>query len=214
MERWINRRWTKKEEVRMMDLVGGYFLISNLPAELYNRYFLWKVGKSIGTMHKVDEHTSIYSRGKFAHICMEIDLSKKLVPFSSALGKEFRLEYECLHLICFNCEPPEGENAAVVQGQPASVNTGNHVRKDLIATENPAVMEVAVGTVKKSHKYQSGEKISYLTVVNEESLYGPSMVIKKSQRKNRQESGSNYGDIKKKEVLIIGLMLFKMIKKL
>ncbi|KAL4330062.1 hypothetical protein AHAS_Ahas13G0362500 [Arachis hypogaea] len=54
-------------------------------------------------MHKVDEHTSIYSRGKFAHICMEIDLSKKLVPFSSALGKEFRLEYECLHLICFNC---------------------------------------------------------------------------------------------------------------
>ncbi|RYR67750.1 hypothetical protein Ahy_A03g014148 [Arachis hypogaea] len=62
-----------------------------------------KVEKSIGTMLKVDEYTSIHSRGKFARICMKIDLRKKLVPSFSALGKEFRLEYEGLHLICFNC---------------------------------------------------------------------------------------------------------------
>ncbi|XP_025703061.1 uncharacterized protein [Arachis hypogaea] len=152
MEQWINRRWTKKEVVRVMDLVGGYFLvrfsnqedyshalfegpwmiadhyllvqrwrplfipqesevkrvavlirIPNLPAELYNRYFLWKVEKSIGNMLKVDEHTSIHSRGKFARICMEVDLRKKLVTSFSTLGKYFRLEYEGLHLICFNC---------------------------------------------------------------------------------------------------------------
>ncbi|RYR57473.1 hypothetical protein Ahy_A05g023204 isoform D [Arachis hypogaea] len=54
-------------------------------------------------MLKVDEHTSIHSRGKFARICMEVDLRKKLVTSFSTLGKYFRLEYEGLHLICFNC---------------------------------------------------------------------------------------------------------------
>ncbi|KAL4300658.1 hypothetical protein AHAS_Ahas17G0222900 [Arachis hypogaea] len=152
MERWVNRRWSKKGAVHVMDLEGGYFLIRfsdqgdyahaffegpwmivdhylliqrwrplfipkenevqkvavwvripNLPTELYNRYFLWKVGKSIGTMLKVDEHTSIHSRGKFARICVEIDIRKKLVPSFSALGKEFNLVYEGLHQICFNC---------------------------------------------------------------------------------------------------------------
>ncbi|XP_057760878.1 uncharacterized protein LOC130981296 [Arachis stenosperma] len=152
MERWINRRWTKKEAVHVMDLVRGYFLvrfsnqedyshalfkgpwmiadhyllvqrwrplfipqesevkrvavwirIPNLPAKLYNRYFLWKVGKSIGNMLKVEEHTSIHSREKFAHICVEVDLRKKMVPSFSTLGKDFRLEYKDLHLICFNC---------------------------------------------------------------------------------------------------------------
>ncbi|KAL4314091.1 hypothetical protein AHAS_Ahas15G0050400 [Arachis hypogaea] len=131
-------------------------MIPNLPAELYNRYFLWKVGKSIGTMLKIDEHTSIHSREKFTRICVEVDLRKKLVPSFLALGKDFRLEYEATD----EQNHRKGENATAVQGQPTTVNTGNHFRKDLIATENPRVMEVVVGTLKESHKHQSGEKES------------------------------------------------------
>ncbi|RYR11260.1 hypothetical protein Ahy_B05g079723 [Arachis hypogaea] len=180
-------------------------MIPNLPAELYNRYFLWKVGKSIGTMLKIDEHTSIHSREKFTRICVEVDLRKKLVPSFLALGKDFRLEYEGLHLICFNCGRyghkydgcPEkmkenhrkGENATAVQGQPTTVNTGNHFRKDLIATENPRVMEVVVGTLKESHKHQSGEKESVYMV--------PGWLSKSPRKKIRQESRRNYGNIKK-----------------
>ncbi|XP_057755895.1 uncharacterized protein LOC130975082 [Arachis stenosperma] len=54
--------------------VSVWVRIPNLPAELYNKFFLWKVGKALGTMLKVDELTSIHSRGKFARICVEIDL--------------------------------------------------------------------------------------------------------------------------------------------
>ncbi|RYQ99916.1 hypothetical protein Ahy_B07g087927 [Arachis hypogaea] len=152
IDRWVQRRWAKKGSIRVMDLVGNFFLVSfgsqedyvhalfegpwmiadhyllvqrwrplfmpmetqvqkiavwvripNLPAELYNKYFLLKVGKSLGTMLKVDELTSIHSRGKFARICIEIDLRNKLVPSFSALGKEFHIEYEGLHQICFKC---------------------------------------------------------------------------------------------------------------
>ncbi|KAL4371951.1 hypothetical protein AHAS_Ahas06G0217100 [Arachis hypogaea] len=77
--------------------------IPNLPIELYNKYFFWKVKKSLGTMLKVDKLTSIHSRRKFAHICVEIDLRNMLVPSFSALDKEFYIEYEDLHQICFKC---------------------------------------------------------------------------------------------------------------
>ncbi|CAL0303158.1 unnamed protein product [Lupinus luteus] len=52
---------------------------------------------------KVDNLTSIHSRGKFARICVEINLARKLVPMIKVMGTVLNLEYECLHLICFNC---------------------------------------------------------------------------------------------------------------
>ncbi|RYR33997.1 hypothetical protein Ahy_A10g048701 [Arachis hypogaea] len=36
MERWINRRWTKKEAVRVIDLVGGYFIVRFSSQEDYS----------------------------------------------------------------------------------------------------------------------------------------------------------------------------------
>ncbi|KAL4381115.1 hypothetical protein AHAS_Ahas04G0101200 [Arachis hypogaea] len=71
--------------------------------ELYNKFFLWKVSKALGTMLKVDKLASIHSHRKFMRICVKIDLRKKLVPTFSALGKEFNIVYEDLHQICFNC---------------------------------------------------------------------------------------------------------------
>ena len=34
---------------------------------------------------------------------LEIDLKRKLVPAITVLGREFKVEYEGLHLICFKC---------------------------------------------------------------------------------------------------------------
>ncbi|RYR07165.1 hypothetical protein Ahy_B05g074486 [Arachis hypogaea] len=54
-------------------------------------------------MLKVDHTTSIHSRGKFARICVEIDLSKQLVPSIQVLGRDFKIKYDGLHLIYFGC---------------------------------------------------------------------------------------------------------------
>nr|XP_025681240.1 uncharacterized protein LOC112782832 [Arachis hypogaea] len=115
MERWINSRWGRNEAIRVMDLEERFFMktevqklatwvrIPNLPTEPYNKHFLWKVGMSLGVMLRVDELISIHSRRKFARICVKIDLRRKLVPSFTALGKDFKLEYEGLHQICFSC---------------------------------------------------------------------------------------------------------------
>ncbi|KAL4327859.1 hypothetical protein AHAS_Ahas13G0142200 [Arachis hypogaea] len=54
-------------------------------------------------MLKINRATSIHSRGRFARICVEIDLTKKLIPRISVLGSTLNIEYEGLHLICFIC---------------------------------------------------------------------------------------------------------------
>ncbi|KAL4299781.1 hypothetical protein AHAS_Ahas17G0135200 [Arachis hypogaea] len=102
MEKWISRRWTRKEEIEVQKVVV-WVKIPNFLVKLYNKYFLRNVGKTIVTKLRVDELTFIHFREKFAHICVEVDLRKKLVPSFSALGKEFRLEYGGLHQICFHC---------------------------------------------------------------------------------------------------------------
>ncbi|RYR05834.1 hypothetical protein Ahy_B06g085655 [Arachis hypogaea] len=83
--------------------IAAWIRIPNLPIELYNHRFLWRVGSAIGNMLKIDRTTSIHSRGKFARICVEIDLAKQLVPRISVLGCELHLEYEGLYQICFSC---------------------------------------------------------------------------------------------------------------
>ncbi|KAK7275492.1 hypothetical protein RIF29_16611 [Crotalaria pallida] len=83
--------------------IAVWVRIPNLPIELYNTTFLGRVGRKLGTMLKVDHLTSIHSKGKFSRICVEIDLMKKLVPMVNVLGIKVNLEYEGLHMICFNC---------------------------------------------------------------------------------------------------------------
>ncbi|RYR61071.1 hypothetical protein Ahy_A04g018176 [Arachis hypogaea] len=57
---------------------------------------------AIGSILKIDCATFIYSRGGFTRICVELDLSKKLIPRILVFGSTFNIEYEDLHLICFN----------------------------------------------------------------------------------------------------------------
>jgi hypothetical protein len=56
--------------------VAIWVRIPRLPIELYNDIFLRRIGNSMGAFLKMDRLTSIHSRGKFAWICVEMDLEK------------------------------------------------------------------------------------------------------------------------------------------
>lgn len=83
--------------------VAVWIRIPKLPVELCNEKFLNRIGSTIGNMLKVDKTTSLYSRGKFARICVELDLEKPLLSHISIRGMKLCLEYEGLHSICFRC---------------------------------------------------------------------------------------------------------------
>lgn len=57
----------------------------------------------MGRPLKIDRNTVTTMRGNFAQICMEVDLGKPLKPAISILDRSYCVEYEGLHLVCFQC---------------------------------------------------------------------------------------------------------------
>lgn len=74
-----------------------------LPIEYYNVDFFMNLGKKIERLIKVDYATSMMTRGKFARLCVEVDLSMPLLPKFCLRKKVRRIEYEGLYLVCFKC---------------------------------------------------------------------------------------------------------------
>lgn len=101
----IVQRWRPffLQSAEISSRVAFWLRIPKLPLELYNTPFLHRIGSSLGTMLRIDKMTSIHSRGRYARICVEMDLSKPLVPHIEVQGHRLPLEYEGLHQICFDC---------------------------------------------------------------------------------------------------------------
>lgn len=57
----------------------------------------------MGSILKLDVHSAQQSRGKFARICVEIQLDKPLKTHLRFGLKCFKFDYEGLNLICFDC---------------------------------------------------------------------------------------------------------------
>ncbi|KAK0602891.1 hypothetical protein LWI29_037935 [Acer saccharum] len=57
----------------------------------------------LGTAIKVDPITESQARGRFARICVEIDITKPLRSSLAVEDRDIKVEYENLGLICFKC---------------------------------------------------------------------------------------------------------------
>jgi hypothetical protein len=76
---------------------------SGLPIEYYDPRILHFIGNRIGTTVKVDKNTLLQERGKYARLCVEVDLSKPLLAMFELKGRHYKVEYEGLHLLCLKC---------------------------------------------------------------------------------------------------------------
>ncbi|XP_028053714.1 uncharacterized protein LOC114258058 [Camellia sinensis] len=74
-----------------------------LPIEYYHDKVLFAIAKTIGKPLKIDWTTAMVTRGKFARICVEMDLTKPLIPKFVLEDKCYSIEYESLHSFCFLC---------------------------------------------------------------------------------------------------------------
>ncbi|KAJ6329689.1 hypothetical protein OIU77_011210 [Salix suchowensis] len=94
------QRWKLKGPMTLIDLENNFFIVKFLldedmeyvltrgPWQIVGQYVttqrfdvLEKIGNLIGHTVKVDSHTMSQARGKFARICVELDISKPLTPF-------------------------------------------------------------------------------------------------------------------------------------
>ncbi|RYQ99609.1 hypothetical protein Ahy_B07g087554 [Arachis hypogaea] len=178
VQRWRPFFLAGSTEVRK---IAAWIRIPNLPIELYNQRFLWRVGSAIGHMLKIDRTTSIHSRGKFARICVEIDLAKQLVPRISVLGCELHLEYEGLYQICFSCGK-YGHRAEQCMENP--VANGDPV--DVAAAEESSTTEGKAATVENQNgknEFSSNQRDP--STENISTDFGPWMLVKRYSKKKK-----------------------------
>ena len=94
--------------------IAVWVRIPRLPIEYYDKHILWRIGNKLGKTIKVDyntfrqrglpqEESLITERGKFARICTEVNLQKVLISKFRIHRKLYAVEYEGLHMICFQC---------------------------------------------------------------------------------------------------------------
>lgn len=91
--------------------VVSWVRIPHIPMQCYNKQFITRLGNRIGKTLRVDLNTLAESssesmkveRGRYARICVELDLQKQLVPRVIAANAVYNVVYEGLNVICFSC---------------------------------------------------------------------------------------------------------------
>lgn len=69
----------------------------------YDESILLALASVVGRPIKVDNNTFDARRGRFARVCVEVDLTKSIVGKVWMKGFWYRVEYEGLHRICTGC---------------------------------------------------------------------------------------------------------------
>lgn len=110
--------------MEIVDSTLVWVRFSELPLELFDEESSICYGKHVGKTMKIDKITLQADRGKYARVCMEVDLSEPLVPFISILGCLQRVEYEGPFVICFDCEKysHKPKNCTATSKQPTKLN--------------------------------------------------------------------------------------------
>nr|POE91691.1 uncharacterized protein CFP56_53058 [Quercus suber] len=74
-----------------------------LPMELYETEVLKQIGDSIGKVLRIDSQTAMEARGKYARLCLQIDINKPLIN-TVLIGRfEQPVTYEGIQKLCFPC---------------------------------------------------------------------------------------------------------------
>lgn len=145
-----------------------------LPIEYFNFVFLKKVGKKIGRPIRADFSTDMASRGKFARMCVEVDITKPLLAKFKLKNRVRRVEYEGIHLVCFGCGM-YGHKQEECPKRQSNGDKGGDYAQDVVEKEvnGETYMTAALGPKVTS---------SIRPEVVED--FGPWMLAQRKQRKN------------------------------
>ncbi|CAN0838989.1 hypothetical protein LINGRAHAP2_LOCUS2456 [Linum grandiflorum] len=88
---------------------------SGLPLEYYKDDALFSMATTLGVPIRIDRQTSETLRGRFARVCVQLDLSKPLQPYVGWNNSWFEVEYEGIPNICFRCGMAGHESADCLQ---------------------------------------------------------------------------------------------------
>lgn len=194
-QRWKPGFDPKEEKITHMT---AWVRINGLNVEFFRFDVLERIGNLIGNTVKVDSHTMSQSRGKFARICIELDISKPLTPFIEVEGRTYGVVYEGIHLICFECGcyGHGRDNCPLILKAKARANRADDAEnlKDLNAQDNRAAETIILEN--NPTKKVVGAAVcdpTNVTAKNSSNLLGQWMLLKTKNAKKK--TASNLGKV-------------------
>lgn len=152
-----------------------------LPLEYYDNELLFRIGEKIGRPIRIDSTTSLTSRGKFARLCVEVDITKPLLAKVWLRRKIRRIAYEGIHLVCFKCGM-YGHGSEMCNRDESPVDTTTPV--------------TGGGDQEQTNGRKRGGSTEKVTEEIEPDLsepFGPWMIVSKGFRKRNQGIGRKDG---------------------
>ncbi|XP_061354112.1 uncharacterized protein LOC133298786, partial [Gastrolobium bilobum] len=114
--------------------IAAWIRLPDIPIEFYDEAFFRRIGNWLGKMIKVDSNTNAHVRGRFARICVELDLSQPLKGDYVLEGFTKQIEYEGLGLICFGCgkygHSTENCSAAPKQRSSSDIHNDDQIHQE------------------------------------------------------------------------------------
>ena len=77
--------------------------LPKLPVEYYHKEALLHIGSGLGSVLHVDVNTATGTRGRFARICIQLDLEKPLARTVRVGKANVVVIYEGIGFLCFQC---------------------------------------------------------------------------------------------------------------
>ncbi|CAN0880876.1 hypothetical protein LINGRAHAP2_LOCUS13898 [Linum grandiflorum] len=97
-------RWSPDfDETALISKILTWVRLPKLPIHYFNNVAVSRIGDYIGRTVRLDLATEEGARGRFARVCVEIDLSKPLLGKYMIKDRLFYIEYESLDNICTQC---------------------------------------------------------------------------------------------------------------
>ncbi|CAL1388660.1 unnamed protein product [Linum trigynum] len=99
------RPWRKGLNPRTGEVASTmvWVRLPGLPIEFINREAVERIASRIGRPIKVDNATQNGDMGRFARVCVEVDLTKPLLSQFKIERSTYYIEFEGLHQICTEC---------------------------------------------------------------------------------------------------------------
>ncbi|CAN1348896.1 hypothetical protein LINPERPRIM_LOCUS41635 [Linum perenne] len=180
VKRRLEILWARAGQIQVADATNNFFLVRFSDPDDYKRAAFgdpWKmavtrIGNHIGKTVKIDMATTEGARGRYARVCVEVDLSKPLTGKYMIEDRILNVEYESLEYICFTC----GHYGHKMDACPSIISpqgaTETDKQAEEISNSNKKEEEGDLGVWRTVQRRQKGKKSTLTPITNVQTPKG------------------------------------------